>query len=287
MSGCSKGIGDKRSGTALRGSGEHYRAVAEATTDAIITINSESTILLVNPAAEKIFGYLTEEMVGRQLTMLMPKYQRHLHRAGMARYLKSGQRHLEWGAVQLPGLHKSGLEIELEISFLEFIRDGQHFFTGIVRNVSEQKRHRYSEDIGDNQALFSAIINQTIVGISVVNMEGHFTFVNERYCQIVGRTREELLKATMSDITYADDLPATLAKFERAKDFGESFEIEKRYLRLDGTCVWVHNYESVLQDAAGKPFVVMAITLDITERKRMEESAPVSRTGSARKTAAS
>jgi PAS domain S-box-containing protein len=119
---------------------EHYRAVAEAATDAIITIDSDSTILVVNPAAERIFGYSSEEMIGQPLTMLMPEYLRHLHKAGITRYVETGRKHSGWAAVQLPGLHKSGAEIPLEISFAEFTNDGQRFFTGIARDISERKR---------------------------------------------------------------------------------------------------------------------------------------------------
>lgn len=119
---------------------EHYRAVAEAATDAIITIDSNSTILIVNPATERIFGYSTEEMIGQPLTMLMPEYLRHLHKAGIARYLETGRKHIGWSAVQLPGLHKTGNEIPLEISFAEFTRDGRRFFTGIARDISERRR---------------------------------------------------------------------------------------------------------------------------------------------------
>lgn len=133
-------IEDKRAAEALRESEEHYHAVAEAATDAIITINSQSTILLVNPAAQKIFGYTSAEMIGRQLTMLMPKYLRQLHRRGVARYLTTGHRHIDWAAVQLTGLHKNGKEIALEVSFLEFMKGGQRFFTGIVRDVTDRNR---------------------------------------------------------------------------------------------------------------------------------------------------
>jgi PAS domain S-box-containing protein len=124
----------------VRESEDHYRAVAEAATDAIITIDSNSTILNVNPATERIFGYSTEEMIGQSLTMLMPEYLRHLHQAGITRYLQTGQKHIQWSAAQLPGLHKTGNEIPLEISFAEFTRDGRHFFTGIARDISERKR---------------------------------------------------------------------------------------------------------------------------------------------------
>ncbi len=126
--------------TPFRESEAHYRAVAEAATDAIITIDSNSTILVVNPATERIFGYSSEEMLGQSLTMLMPEYLRHLHKAGILRYMESGQKHLEWAAVQLPGLNKSGAEIPLEISFAEFATDGRRFFIGIARDISERKR---------------------------------------------------------------------------------------------------------------------------------------------------
>ena len=72
--------------------------------------------------------------------MLMPEYLRHLHKAGITRYMATGRKHIGWAAVQLPGLHKSSAEIPLEISFAEFTNDGQRFFTGIARDISERKR---------------------------------------------------------------------------------------------------------------------------------------------------
>ena len=132
-------IESQRAEAALRESEEHYRAVAEAATDAIITIDSSSTILIVNPAAERIFGYSTAERIGQPLTMLMPEYLRHLHKAGITRYLETGRKHIGWSAAQLPGLHKTGNEIPLEISFAEFTRDGRRFFTGSLPKQSPLK----------------------------------------------------------------------------------------------------------------------------------------------------
>jgi len=122
LSGADMSIESQQVEAMLLESKEHYRAVAEACTDAIITIDSDSAILTVNPAAERIFGYSTEEMTGQPLTMLMPEYLRHLHKAGLTRYLDTGRKHIHWAAVQLPGLHKSGAEVPLEISFAEFAK---------------------------------------------------------------------------------------------------------------------------------------------------------------------
>jgi PAS domain S-box-containing protein len=120
--------------------GQSTRVIAETVSDGVITIDDQSRIIFVNHAAEKIFGYSRVELLGESLTILMPDYLRHVHRAGLQRYLSTGQRHISWNAVELPGLHKSGKEISLELSFGEFTEAGGRFFTGIARDVSERKR---------------------------------------------------------------------------------------------------------------------------------------------------
>lgn len=119
---------------------EDFHIIAETASDAIITIDEESTILFVNRAAVNIFGYSLEELLGAKLTMLMPEYLRHVHRAGLKQYVETGNKHISWEAAELPGLHKSGQEISLELSFGEFRRNGQRFFTGIARDVTRRKR---------------------------------------------------------------------------------------------------------------------------------------------------
>src|SRR6185295_6473171 len=91
--------------------------IADTASDAIISIDEESTILFINRAGEGIFGYTRAELIGKSLTILMPEYLRHLHRAGLERYVATGARHISWEAVELPGLHKDGREIPLELSF--------------------------------------------------------------------------------------------------------------------------------------------------------------------------
>src|SRR6266487_757581 len=93
------------------------RIIADTASDAIITIDENSTMIFVNSAAEKIFGYSRAELLGQSLTMLMPDQLKHVHRTGLHRYLETGEQHISWKAVTLPGLHKSGREIPLELSF--------------------------------------------------------------------------------------------------------------------------------------------------------------------------
>src|SRR2546428_13840727 len=82
------------------------RVIAETAADAIITIDERSIILFANPAAERIFGYRISEMLGQEVTTLMPTYLREVHRAALRRTLGQGQKHTAWQALDLPRLLK-------------------------------------------------------------------------------------------------------------------------------------------------------------------------------------
>ncbi len=130
----------KRVERALRESEERYRLVTETATDAILLIDAESRIRFANAAAEKLFGYTRPELLGQPLTMLMPEPLRGRHLDALRRYLATGERHIPWSGVELPALHKRGREIPVEISFGEYRADGERFFTGVVRDLTERKR---------------------------------------------------------------------------------------------------------------------------------------------------
>ena len=124
----------------LRQAEARSRTVMETVADAVVTVDEGGTILSVNRAAERVFGYASGEMLGAPLTMLMPDYLRRAHEEGLRRYKETGVKHISWEGIELPGLHKTGREIPLEISFGEFAFDGRRYFTGIARDISARKR---------------------------------------------------------------------------------------------------------------------------------------------------
>lgn len=130
----------KRANVLIRESEIRFRTLADTASDAILTIDADSKIIFVNEAIEKVFGYTAEELIGKSMTMLMPERMRDGHNEGLNRYLQTNQKNINWEGVILPGLHKDGHEIPLEVSFGEFTRDGKRYFTGIARDVSERKR---------------------------------------------------------------------------------------------------------------------------------------------------
>lgn len=157
----------KRAEETLKDSEERYRIIAETASDAIITIDEASLIVFANPATEKIFGYSPKEVTGRHLTMLMPERFREAHLAGMRLYLTTGKRDVKWEALELPGLHKDGREVPLEISYGLFIKEGKSFFTGIVRDIAERKLAEKEKEYKDmlerfNQELETLVAERTM-----------------------------------------------------------------------------------------------------------------------------
>ncbi|WP_135826928.1 PAS domain S-box protein [Halorussus ruber] len=120
--------------------GEHFRALAEELSDAILVIDTDSTVQFANSAVNDIFGYSPEELVGESLTKLMPEAFAERHREGIRRYLGEGERHVDWNYLELPGQRRDGTEIPLGVSFSEFASGDEVRFTGIVRDISDRKR---------------------------------------------------------------------------------------------------------------------------------------------------
>jgi PAS domain S-box-containing protein len=207
----------KQKEEALRESEDRFRTLAETASDAIITIDESGYIVFVNPAVEKVFGYAPTELVGQDLTMLMPEYLRHLHRGGFQRYQTTGKKHISWEAVELPGLDRSGREIPLELSFGEFVRNERRYFTGIVRDVSERKqaaealqrsreerlrelervRQRIATDLHDD-------IGSSLTQISIMSEVAQNPKIGDRAPALsaIATASRELIDA-MSDIVWA------------------------------------------------------------------------------------
>jgi PAS domain S-box-containing protein len=130
----------KRAEEDLRESEERYRTIAETATDSIITIDEAGQIVFANSSTEKIFGYSTEELIGKPITMLIPEHLYEAHNQGFNNYLTTEIRRTLWNALDFTGLHKSGLEIPIEVSFGETAKGGKRYFTGIIRDITERKQ---------------------------------------------------------------------------------------------------------------------------------------------------
>jgi PAS domain S-box-containing protein len=112
---------------------------------------------------------------------------------------------------------------------------------------------------------------QMVAGVAESDASGKFTMVNRRYCHITGRSRSELLNMRVSDVTHPDDWPHNAELYRRLFEHGESFFVEKRYRRKDGSVMWIHSHVSPIRNAQGGIDEAVAVIIDVTDRKRAEE----------------
>ena len=257
----------KRTEQALQDSEIRFRTVAQTACDAILLIDQSSTLLFVNRATEQIFGYPPEQLIGQNLTMLMPGYLRHVHQAGMNRYLKTGKKHLHWESIELPGLHQSGREIPLEVSFGEFTRDGVHFFTGFARDISERKR--VLESLRESEENFRRAQQAAQIGSYVWDLSNNHVTWNAEVPSLAQVAPDGKFDTWMQHV-LPEDLPLVFGAIEAMKDGGEHFS-EARVLKDDGSIIWIYSGGRFLFNDRGQPTHGVGIAMDITSRKLAEE----------------
>ncbi|MGE0710540.1 MAG: response regulator [Planctomycetota bacterium] len=126
---------------ALSASEARFRAVSEAALDGIVTADSSGRVTYLNPAAARMFGYPVGELLGGELTRLMPPRLRARHEAGLARYLRTGRPTILGETVELAGLRRDGQEFPLELSLTSYriTEDSEERFMGLVRDITARK----------------------------------------------------------------------------------------------------------------------------------------------------
>lgn len=255
---------------ALRDSEARSRAILETTVDAIITIDDQGAINLFNPAAERLFGYRADEVAGRNVSLLMPSPYQEEHDQYLHRYLTTGERRIIGIGREVVGKRKDGTTFPMELAVSELRLGERRMFTGIVRDITE--RTEAEAALRDSEERFRATFEQAAVGIAHIAPDGRWLRVNQRLCDILGYSLEELLRRTFQELTYPDDLEAD-QKYTHQILAAEipSYTTEKRYFRRDGSLVWINLTVSIVREPSGEPKYFIAVIQDIGDRKRAEE----------------
>src|SRR4051812_6546924 len=156
----------------------------------------------------------------------------------------------------------------------DFPTEVDRLLLGVAANqVAILLDHRRTEDaLRESEERFRGTFENAGVGIADCDLQGRFVRVNQKLCEIVGYTREELLQKTGQDITHPDDLAASLEQFlPLLRGEQPGYSLEKRLDRKDGSPVWIDQAVSLRRDAAGTPVSVIAILQDISKRRALEE----------------
>jgi len=240
-------------------------AIVETSDIAIIGKALDGTITSWNQGAERIYGYRTEEVIGRHMSILVPPHLQDELREMMDK-ISRGE-HVE--LFETTRVQKDGHHIPVSIT-LSAIRDPQGHITGIsaiARDITARKLAE--QQLKQSEAEFRAMFELAGVGQAQADPHtGRFTRVNRRLCEITGYSEAELLGMTIRDITHPDDLVADLAYYRSVVD-GKSphWFSEKRYVRKDGSIIHVEVNGTLVRRADGQPWRTVAVIQDVTTRK--------------------
>jgi len=211
----------------LSESEERYRSVVETAADGIFVIDASSRILFANAGAARLFGYTIDELRNAPLTQLMPERYREAHLAALARHAATGERRLPRQSFTFAGLHRDGHEFPIDIAFGDYFSAGRRVFTGIVRDISEQR----ALEAQYRQAQKMEAIGQLAGGIAhdfnnlLTAILGYASTLRER---LAGQQPHE---AELHEIERAGERAAALTRQLLA--FGRRQILDPRPLRLD------------------------------------------------------
>jgi len=184
---------------ALKVSEERFFNVTNSTLDAIVSMNESATVIFWNKAAERIFGYSKYEAIGKPVWMILPSEFHASFARSMDVYNASGKSLPRDAIMQYDGLRKDGSRFPIEISLSGWKEKNHSFFTAIVRDITERKR---AEEVVRKSEGWLASTFNNIPSPAVISTieEGRITEVNDRFCQLTGYTREELVGKTATGL---------------------------------------------------------------------------------------
>ena len=257
-------------------------AMLESALDGIVGMDSAGNITELNPAAEQMIGYSRAEVLGKSLAELMvPERHREAHRAGLAKYLATGDGQLVGKRIEVTAMRRDGTEFPIELAITRIGALSPPRFTGFLRDISERKRaelekeHRETERkkvdaaLRISEARFRRLWDAGIILITISDAARKIVDINEAGAHMLGYSREELL----TGLVRWDELtpPEWKEADERARTqlaaTGVASPWQKELTRKDGTRLPVLAGAAMLDDVQG-----IAIAIDLTEQKSVERA---------------
>jgi two-component system sensor kinase FixL len=249
---------------------ERLDAIINTTVDGIIVIDGEGKIEAFNRGAERMFGYPAGEVLGRNVSLLMPSPYHEEHDGYLTRYAATGEARIIGKGREVSGRRRDGTVFPVQLSVGEMTIAGQRKFTGVLHDLTE--RVRLEGRLGSSEARWKAIIDTAVDGIVVIDKHGHVETFNPAAERLFGYAASEVIGRNVDMLMpspYREEHDTYLARYlatGRAKIIGTGREVQGR--RKDGTTFPLHLSVGEINQDGERKFA--GILHDLTGRVRME-----------------
>ncbi|WP_205479241.1 PAS domain-containing sensor histidine kinase [Sphingomonas arenae] len=236
----------------------------------MVMLWGEDGIMIYNDAYSLFAGGRHPQLLGSKVREGWPEvadFNDHVMKVGLA----GGT--LSYKDQELT-LYRSGApeQVWMDLDYSPVIGDDGRPAGVLAVVIETTDRIRAVRALRDRERHLEALFQQTSAGIAEADLQGRIITANDRYCEIVGRAREDLLSITIADLTHPDDLPENQVLLGKLLANGESFRIEKRYVRPEGEAVWVSNDVNLVRHEDGQPANIVAVCVETGDRRRAEEA---------------
>lgn len=238
------------------------RAIFETSADAVFVIDTDGTLVLTNPATERMHGYEPGEMIGLKGSDFVHPDSLHVFETFVTELPHRG--HIELEAVDI---RKDGSSLDIEVRGSTFLYDGQELLLGLVRDVTDRKQAE--EALRESEARMRAIFDTSADAMVVYSAAGAVVTANPAAERMYGYTPGAMVGVHSRAIVHPDHYHVFEAFIERLRDTGE-FTAESADMRTDGSVFDVEVRGSLFQYQGESHF--LAIVRDVTDRKRAEEA---------------
>jgi two-component system sensor kinase FixL len=259
---------------ALARSEAYSKAIVATAAEGIITLDSKGNIESVNRAAEKMFGYEADELIGKDVSVLMPEDYRDRHPEFVRNYVETGEGSIFGVGREVPAQRKDGSVFPAYLAASEVSVDGERCFAGILRDISDQKAAEESQRSVERR--FRAVFDQRLQLAGILSVEGKVLEANQKSLDFSGLDRDAVIGWHYWETPWWNHSTAMQERIHeavRSAAKGETVQFEATCPRVDGQLATLDFSVRPIMDKDGEIVFLVTESQDITERRLAEEEA--------------